>query len=631
MRTGDGSRIRLWDGIAVRAVAAACIYAALILVEGRHVVAAAADHVPHDAGDPVLVVSLLAWNATHVPLTDSWWNFPAFYPLPSALTFSEHLLGVSLIATPLIWLTGNPVFAYNVVFLGSFVLSAVGAYALGYYLTRNAIAAFLAGLIYGFAPYRVSQIPHLQMLAAWWMPVALLALHLYRDTGRGRWLALFGVSWLLQSLANGYYFVYFSVFVALWMAWFLAVSRQWKALGATAATVAVASIPLLPIVLRYRATYRELGFIRNFDEVRSFSADVFSILTGSVDLSLWGWLGILQRPESELFPGPTIVLLIVIAVVAARRRRGPGQSSAHATRSALSRRRHLIQRACVTGAIVAGVAAASVILAGPWRLPLPIGRVSASSVDKPLSLALAFALCAGALSARFHAAARQSSALWFYSLAAVTMWLLALGPRPTLLGRPILYAAPYRWLMQLPGLDSARVPARFWMITVLCLAVIAALLVARAAEVRGRRWTVALGTAAAIGLAADSWARIEMVPMPDRLAVLDRYAQDSQVLELPLNEGFIDIAAQYRAVTGNWRTFNGYSGFIPDRYVRLVQALDAKEEGVLQDLRRYGPLTVVVHVENDRDGTWARYVGRQPDARQVLTRPDIIVFRFPGT
>ena len=613
-----------------KALAATCIYTALILVEGRHVITGAADHVPHDAGDPVLNVSVLAWNATHLPFTDSWWNFPGFYPLSSTLTFSEHLLGVSIISTPVVWLTGNPVLAYNVAFLASFVLSAAAAYALVYYLTRNAVAAFLAGLIYGFAPYRAAQMPHIQVLTSWWMPVALLALHAYLDTRRARWLAVFGASWLLQSLANGYFLVYFSLFIALWMAWFLAIPRQWKAFGAVALAVALASIPLLPIVGRYRAVYRELGLVRGIDEVTFFSADLLSILRPSADLSIWGWLDILSRPENELFPGVTVVLLIVGAALAARGRDHTMPAAADVKPAAVPRWQQTARRALVTAAIASLGAAASVMLAGPWRLQLPIARVSVSAVDKPLSLALAFAVCAGALSARFRDAARRSSMLWFYSLAAATTWLLALGPRPLLLGRPILYQTPYRWLMGLPGFDSARVPARFWMITVLCLAVVAALLFARAAAVRSRRWTLALGTIAALGLAADGWTRIDMVPMPDRLDVLDRYVGDSRVLELPFNEGFLDIAAQYRAAVGGWRTFNGYSGFMPSRYYVLDQTLDAQRDEVFNQLRRYGPLTVVVHVAEDRDGTWLRFVSRQRDGRQVLATPDIIAFRVPG-
>jgi hypothetical protein len=47
------------------------------------------------------------------------------------------------------------------------------------------------------------------MLVSFGMPLALLGLHEYLESRRWRWLVLFGVSWLVQGAANGYYLVYF--------------------------------------------------------------------------------------------------------------------------------------------------------------------------------------------------------------------------------------------------------------------------------------------------------------------------------------------------------------------------------------------------------------------------------------
>ena len=97
------------------------------------------------------------------------------------MAFSEHLLGLTIFSTPIIWLTGDPLVAYNVVFFLSFVLSALAAYFLAFTISRRHDCAFLAGLAFGFAPYRMAQFAHVQVLSAYWMPVALAALH---DTSR---------------------------------------------------------------------------------------------------------------------------------------------------------------------------------------------------------------------------------------------------------------------------------------------------------------------------------------------------------------------------------------------------------------------------------------------------------------
>src|SRR5262249_62331332 len=77
------------------------------------------------------------------------------------------------------------------------------------------------------------------------------------------------------------------------------------------------------------------------------------------------------------------------------------------------------------------------------------------------------------------AAGRQRLPLMFYSLATLLMYLLCFGPQPHFLGVPFMYEAPYGWLMNLPGYDTVRVPARFAMLAALCLAASAGLGFAR--------------------------------------------------------------------------------------------------------------------------------------------------------
>src|SRR4051812_30061014 len=75
---------------------------------------------PSDPGDPALNTWILWWNAHALPYSDRWWNAPAFYPSQGVLAFSENLLGLSVISTPLQWLGAGPQFAYNVVFILTF-------------------------------------------------------------------------------------------------------------------------------------------------------------------------------------------------------------------------------------------------------------------------------------------------------------------------------------------------------------------------------------------------------------------------------------------------------------------------------------------------------------------------------
>ena len=74
----------------------------------------------------------IAWDThafVHQPL--SIFDANIFYPNRHSLAYSENLIGSAFFAAPVLWLTGNPVLAVNVVSLLSCVLCGLGAYVLG--------------------------------------------------------------------------------------------------------------------------------------------------------------------------------------------------------------------------------------------------------------------------------------------------------------------------------------------------------------------------------------------------------------------------------------------------------------------------------------------------------------------
>ena len=102
----------------------------------------------------------------------------------------------------------------------------------------------------------------------------------------------------------------------------------------------------------------------------------------------------------------------------------------------------------------------------------------------------------------------------FYIFAAVLTWVLALGPMMTFMGNRG-FRGPYHLLMSLPGVDSLRVPARFWLMTTICLSVIAGLVVAEFMRGRSRRTTAIAAVLAGIGVLSDGWIdRIRAADLP---------------------------------------------------------------------------------------------------------------------
>ena len=280
-----------------------------------------ANRFTHDPGDPLLETYLLWWNARALPLSTAMWNAPFYWPMGDAVALPEHGTGMSIVASPVQWLGGSPLLAYNLLLIGSIWWSGLAAHALVRRLTGSDAGAFCAGLACAFAPYRAGQLAHLHVIATWWMPLALLGLHAYYEDGRRRWLLLFGVSWLLQALTNGYFLFFFPVllvcWVLIWTPWRL---RPRRAL-AVAVTFVAFSLPLIPVLLKYYTVQHRLGLARTRGEMQMFGATWSSFLHPSPLMLLWPSREVLTQ-EDFLFPGVTAIAL-VLAGFAWRRWRGP--------------------------------------------------------------------------------------------------------------------------------------------------------------------------------------------------------------------------------------------------------------------------------------------------------------------
>ena len=211
-------------------------------------------------------------------------------------------------------------------------------------------------------------------------------------------------------------------------------------------------------------------------------------------------------------------------------------------------------------------AAASVLVIGPWKWTVGSATMaSVGSVDKPLSLSAAL-LALGLVSSRtFRAAWQRRSVFGFYVVAAVAMLILSFGPRPAVDGVHYFYRAPYYWLLQLPGFSELRVPARFAMLFVLCVAIAAAIGFARLTANLSTRSRRLLAAAAIVVVLIESWPRVPLAIPAAPIAALATIDDRAPVLELPLGITERDADAMYRSLGHGHPTVNGYSGYVPCR------------------------------------------------------------------
>src|SRR3954471_19414791 len=173
-----------------------------------------------DTGDTLFNCWVLLWTSGQVlrALTGDvaalgdYFNGNIFYPARLTLAYSNHLTPQMLQALPVLASTGNIVLAYNLLFLGTIVLSGLGMYLLVRELTDQPAAAFLAGLAFAFAPYRLDQFEHLEVLSSQWMPFVFYGFRRFFSDGRLRALAGGTAALVTQALSCGYYLAYFTPF-----------------------------------------------------------------------------------------------------------------------------------------------------------------------------------------------------------------------------------------------------------------------------------------------------------------------------------------------------------------------------------------------------------------------------------
>ncbi len=597
---------------AARLLGVFLLYGLLAILVTSPLAARLSDGVPHDLADPLLNTWLLWWNAHAVPFSAEWWNGPFFHPIPGVLSFSESLVGLSPLTTPLQWLGVRPLAAYNTAFILSFALSALSMHLLGRALGLRPGLCFVAGLAYGFAPYRAAHLAHLQVLSAYFIPLVFLAAHRFVDSGRRRWLVFFAVVWILQGLTNGYYLVFVSLLFGAWLAWFVvSMQRRGRAVQLLLAW-ALACACLAPVLWRYAQWHARYGLRRTIEEIEFLSADVLGLFAPAPGLAHWPGATSFGG-AAWLFPGLTLPVILVSFLITSRRRKQADESRAALVFAAV--------------AVFAAATAAATAVVGPWRLALGGLALSVKALSKPLAIAL-YGLILTAISSRsLRNAWQRGSVPAFYLLAGVAMVILAFGPNPIAGELRVWDKAPYFYLLKLPGVSALRAPERFAMLGVFCLALAGAITLGRLIERRGRRGTL-LVALAAVGMLWDGW--LDRIPICEAPADVMPSAHGSvaAVLELPLDVER-DTSAMYRAMIHGLPVVNGYSGYPPAHYLALRSGLERREPGVLTALRQQGPLLVLVdHAAADAESL-QRLVRSEADARSLGEEKGHVVFLLP--
>ena len=243
-------------------------------------------------GDARLIIWTLAWdNHALIDRVGSLFDANIFYPAPNALAYSEHLFGISLFTLPLYAATRNPVLAYNILWLLSYVLAALTAHYVAWRHTRDHLASFVAGLAFAFCFFRMHHgHGHLHMIWSFWIPLSLVAMERWVARPAWRRLSVFVVIVALQALASWYQAVMVFVADALFFGWLLFVERAGRENRVRIAVQAIAgAIVALAIVWPFARHYYVLSSGGPVEAARG-GADLAGYLVPPENTFLGQWI-----------------------------------------------------------------------------------------------------------------------------------------------------------------------------------------------------------------------------------------------------------------------------------------------------------------------------------------------------
>jgi hypothetical protein len=290
-------------------------------------------HVGESGGDARIYVWNLWWVRKALvdlhanPLRTDY----IFYPVGIGLALHTLALLHGVLFVPLSAILGF-VGAANLIVCATFVASAIGAYALCRRLGAGTEGAFLAGVAFGFCPYRLARLAgHYDLLSTEWIPLyALVFVALMEGAPMRPALAvLAGATAAACGYTNLTYLIFLVLFSLLYGAWMRGTRRQRVAplLARGAIVAVVAAVLLFPLAIEAvhdLASWRYLPYPGTARYVADLTAYV---RPGPAQTLLGARIGRAfdrDLTDTTVFPGYVLLAAGAAALVDRRVRRGLG-------------------------------------------------------------------------------------------------------------------------------------------------------------------------------------------------------------------------------------------------------------------------------------------------------------------
>lgn len=546
-----------------------------------------ADRIPSDLGDPLYFIWILDWHIHGLKSGfKDFWNGNIFFPHRGTVLYMDYFPFLAVLGLPLFVLSQDLILTYNFLFLLSFILAALGMYLLMRELTWSTSAAFIAGLVFAFCPYRMAHISHLELLNYAWIPLCFLFFIRFFENPSWRNLTSAGLFFILQALSCAYYGVYLTLFAGLlvlyfsWKKGFFKRKDYWLKMGVL---IAGGFILLFPFFYPYIQVHKRMMLSRDIAEVEHYSAQVQHFFCAPPSNTLWGKL--LKgppNPEWQRYPGMVALTLGILWLIL---RRPSRQKELRQEKTRLFFWWDILTGCYLLVLFHVAMSGGFTIRWGEMKI-LSIHRLTNPLLI--LSISLLLRICLGFRSR----APRQidipgvNLAKRFFLFSFFSAWLLALGPVIRVFDKPILtgpFLLLYRWI---PVFKALRAPSRMAVFMMLALALFCGWAMEILLEKQKKRgWKKALPVLISLLLLADyasiplSLAKLPGTKkFPAIYSPVRNLPTDAVLIELPMP--IEPLERGHEALPMFYSTFhrkklvNGYSGYVPPGYVVISESME---------------------------------------------------------
>ena len=177
-------------------------------------------HIPGTgAGDNVAFLWNFWWvrHAASNAGAELFYTTHLFAPYGAPLVLHTHTALPAFAGATLLRPLSVPA-AHNVVLLAGLAANGVVAYALAWRYVRNPGSALLAGTLFAGSAYiSIHLLGHFNLVHAWVLPMSALAWVRFMEDPRAARGAIAGLAFAATAYTDYYYFVYATIFAALWI------------------------------------------------------------------------------------------------------------------------------------------------------------------------------------------------------------------------------------------------------------------------------------------------------------------------------------------------------------------------------------------------------------------------------